>query len=118
MNAIDSVSIFLPQPSGTLLGQALAAITGVPEPDWANATVSDGPSYRAVVHVGPSRLELVQGACPAAAPEQLALAVNDADAALARLSAAGFEVERVPGDPRVAGHLSVAGVRLLVLTTP
>ena len=36
----------------------------------------------------------MQGACPAAAPEQLALAVNDADAALARLSAAGFEVER------------------------
>ncbi|MCB9441173.1 MAG: hypothetical protein H6523_13105 [Mycolicibacterium sp.] len=116
MNAIDNITIFLPQPSGTKLGQAIAAITGVPEPDWENAVVSDGPGYRAVVHVGPSRLELVQGACPAAAPEQLALAVNDADAALARLSAAGFEVEEVPGDPRVAGHLSVAGVRLLLVT--
>ena len=69
------------------------------------------------MHLDGTRIQVVEGAAPAAAaPEQIALQVSDPDAAVDRLTDAEFTVETVPGDDRVAGSLSVSGVRLLIVT--
>lgn len=114
MNAIFSTTLYLPAPCGDEMIRALAIIAGTEVPDWIPATVSGNPAGMATVRFGDSRIELVQGQAPASAPEQLALQVHDAEAAVARLTNAGFTVETVD-DPKVAGHLSVGGVRLLVV---
>ncbi len=114
--AIDSLTIFLPAPSAERLATALAAITAA-ELTTVPAVVSDSPGQVHTMHLDGTRIQVVEGAAPAAAaPEQIALQVSDPDAAVDRLTDAEFTVETVPGDDRVAGSLSVSGVRLLIVT--
>lgn len=113
--AIDSLTICLPRPSAERLATVLSAVTGA-KMTTVPATVSDASGQIYTIQLGGTRVQIVEGQAPAAAPEQLALQVPDPAEALAWLS--GFGVTETPGDERVAGHVSISGVRLLILTAP
>ena len=93
MTTLSCVGVNVAAPAGGQLADALTAITGGDAPAWAPAVVDGGGRGRTCeVSVGDGAVQIFEVPLPAAVPEQLTIRIDDTDAAVDRLRAAGFEV--------------------------
>jgi len=110
MTTLSCVGVNVAAPAGGQLAEALTAITGGDAPTWNPAVVDGGGRGRTCeVQVGDGAVQIFEVPLPAAVPEQLTIRIDDTDAAVERLRAAGFEVAEHP-DLSLVASVNVAGV--------
>ena len=110
MTTLSCVGVNVPAPAGAELVSALTALTGGDDPTWFPVVVDGGGSGRTCeVPIGTGAVQIFEVPLPAALPEQLTIRVDDTDAAVERLRAAGFEVAEHP-DLSLVASVNVAGV--------
>lgn len=111
MNTLATVGVNVPAPAGADLVAALTAITGADDPTWYPAVVegTGGRGRTCEVQIGSGAVQIFEVTLEPAVPEQLTIRVDDPDAAITRLRAAGFVVVEHP-DLSLAASLNVAGV--------
>ena len=110
MTTLSCVGVNVAAPAGGQLAHALTAITAGAEPTWYPVVVDGGGRGRTCeVQVGDGAVQIFEVPLPAAVPEQLTIRIDDTDAAVERLRAAGFEVTE-HRDLSLAASVNVAGV--------
>jgi hypothetical protein len=110
--SLATVGVNVPAPAGAALVAALTAVTGGVAPVWYPA-VTDGTGGRGrtcEVQIGGGSVQIFEVPLPAALPEQLTIRVDDPDAAITRLRAAGFDEVVEHPDLSLVASLNVAGV--------
>ena len=116
---INSLTCWLPAPDAEHLVAALRAIAGTDrQPLWVPMTGTAGPGRLCRINLPPhgaAFIEVVESPSHTAVPEQLALFTTDAGAVVARLLAAGIDVDPpTKGDDAMWGSVLVGGIRILV----
>lgn len=110
MSTLACIGVNVPAPAGGQLADALTAITGGDAPAWAPAVVDGGGrGHTCEVSVGDGAVQIFEVPLPAAVPEQLTIRIDDTDAAVDRLRAAGFEVTE-HRDLSLVASVNVAGI--------
>ena len=114
-SSLATVGVNVAAPAGGQLATALTAITGGDAPTWYPAVVegTGGRGRTCEVQIGSGAVQIFEVPLPAAVPEQLTMRVDDPDAAITRLRAAGFVVVEHP-DLSLVASVKVAGVCIRV----